>query len=115
MRIDNTTLLLFLIGTCFFLTLPLQSWDALQHAFPRVSGLYSDQCTKKTNDSGKCRYASSKCGEFNCHPAPPFTNFATMLFFDCVAGCDRRSGTRHAVVSRYSSSLASSLTQSGVT
>lgn len=29
MRIDNTTLLLFLIGTCFFLTLPLQSWDAL--------------------------------------------------------------------------------------
>lgn len=29
------------------------------------------------DDSGKCHYAFSKCGEFNCHPKP----FAPFFFF----------------------------------
>lgn len=71
--------------------------------------------TEASNPGWKCHYAFSKCGEFNCHPKPPFFFFfAAMLLFDSLTGCDKRSGTRHVVVSRYSSSSVSRSQQQSV-
>lgn len=81
------------------------------HAFLWVSGFWSDWSLKP---GWKCHYAFSKCGEFHCHPKPPFFFFAAMLLFDSLTGCDKRSGTRHVVVSRYSSSSVSRSQQQSV-
>lgn len=69
--------------------------------------------TEASNPRWKCHYAFSKCGEFHCHPKPPFF-FAAMLLFDSLTGCDKRSGTRHVVVSHYSSSSVSRSQQQSV-
>lgn len=44
----------------------------------------------------------------------PLFFFAAMLLFDSLTGCDKRSGTRHVVVSRYSSSSVSRSQQQSV-
>lgn len=46
--------------------------------------------------------------------SPLFFFFAAMLLFDSLTGCDKRSGTRHVVVSRYSSSSVSRSQQQSV-
>ncbi len=48
---------------------------------------------QRQNGCGEYHYVSAKCGEFNRHLEPLSPILRAMLFFDCVTGCDKRSGT----------------------